>query len=112
MNDKHDAEKILERLRIGPGAGVKRSVMERFNERFGAVRDTRPPIFFWRRPVPLYLAVAAVIAALLVAAPVQNRLFPRDDRRYAHQESGKTVNSASTVEAADIRWNIAHSDFI
>lgn len=111
MNDKHDIEKILARYRISPGANVKREVLARFNDRFGATGAAPRPVAFWRRPVPLYFAVAAVVAALLVAVPMQNRLLPHGgaDRQ---REAARPGDSGGTSELSDFEWNIAHSDLI
>lgn len=111
MNDKHNIEKTLARYRILPGVNVKRAVLARFNERFGAAGAAPRPVAFWRRPVPLYFAVAAVVAALLVAVPIQNRLLPHGgaDR---HREAVRPGDSGGTSELSDLEWHIAHSDLI
>ena len=112
MKEKHDIEKILMRYRRVPGANVKRSVLKRFNDRFGAAGSDPLPIRFWRRPVPLYLAVAAVVAAVLVVAPIQNRFFPRGAQPENRRETIRPVDSGAVFDTSDLKWNIAHNDLI
>lgn len=112
MNDKHDIEKILANCRVSPGARVRRSVLERFNSRFGTAGRVSRTAPFWMRPVPLYLAAAAVLAALLVAVPIQQRLLPHAGTGERHREAARPGDTDPVFDAQQIEWNVAESDLI
>ena len=64
MNDHRDIEKTLKRFRHRPDPRVRRSVMARFSDKLGPTRAGGRAVFFWTRPVPLYLAAAALVVAV------------------------------------------------
>jgi hypothetical protein len=107
--EKYDIEEILRRFGGGPGPEVKRAVLERCHKRFGRSGIATKDVAFWKKPVPLYLAAAAVLAALILAVPIQYRLLPHSER-WEPQEG--TPQTGAVTEAADFEWESAPSDLI
>lgn len=112
MNDKYDIEKILGRFRAGPGERVKRSVMARYAQHTGEAGTAQTDAPVWKRPVPFYLAAAAVVAALLIALPVQRALIAPAGPEKRPGRTEVTGPAGDTAEALDLEWTVAENDLI
>jgi len=75
--------------------------MSAYDEAFGGGRAKQGPVAFWKRPVPLYAAAAALVVMIGVSfvagqrAPVQG-----------------TTPADGAVTSADIEWSAAENDLL
>jgi hypothetical protein len=95
MNRKLDIEDLLMRFRITPGERVKRAVLARFAERRGGAGAAPGRMSVWRRPVPLYAAVALVLLAAGLSFAGGQRL----SRSELVQDSSSTALQDSLIGA-------------
>ncbi|MDD3642886.1 MAG: hypothetical protein PHQ19_05435 [Candidatus Krumholzibacteria bacterium] len=79
MNGKIDIERLLMRIRTGIDPRVKRAVLSRYDQRFGSAQGSAGTVRLWRRPVPFYLAAAAVLAVAVLSF-AGGRRFPHAER--------------------------------
>jgi hypothetical protein len=124
MRDDFDVEDVLRRYKAEPGARVKKEVLSRFagmrgNEaRLTEARDTgtretgtarRRAPGWWKRPVPLYAAAAALVI-------VMGFSFAAGERRARVERqssmAGDTLQTENTRGAADTKWVAAENDLL
>ncbi len=112
-----DIEEELKNYRIDLGRRVKRSVMNRYAQKYGRRSSPSLLLSFWRRPIPVYLG-ALLIAAAVVASffagratlprrsSVTEPIFPREQRTNLSREP-----SGDTPAERALQWEPASRDF-
>ena len=109
MNDNFDVEGFLRRSPVGPDSGVKRSVMARFEDKSGTRRRSPGRTAFWKRPVPLYAAVAGLILSIGIAFLAGRGTTWFDRRGDAVREESPQVR---VNERAEPEWVVAENDLL
>jgi hypothetical protein len=104
MKRDSDIERLLKRYPSDPGPEVKRSVLGRFSRAFAYGRSPGHEVGFWKRPIPLYAAAAAVILALGLS------FFA--GRWATAPEMPERVDSIRPAAAAAVTWEAAVNDLL
>ena len=109
MNDKLNIEDLLKRFRRDPAPRVKRAVLSRYAELCGRRRTPAVAERLWRRPVPLYFALALIVVAAGLSFIGGQQL----SRREASPRDTSTVAQDTTTGAPlEQQWKYAPSDIL
>jgi hypothetical protein len=92
---------------MGLDDAVRGKVLSRYGRVFGAPRRGADSIVFWRRPIPLYLTVAGVLAAASIAFYAGMRVPGASDES---QPIPRPLRDAAAVTAGDLEWETAPND--
>jgi len=107
MSDRHDIEETLRRFRHDTDARARDAVMSSYRDAFpGGAPPRRAG--FWKRPIPLYAALAAVVVMVGLSF-VAGRHLPGARGGQSGLPSAPTGETV-TPAAADIEWTRAESD--
>lgn len=109
MKDDFDIEDALRRYRIDPSSRVKRSVLSRFTDTFGARSVAGRPIAFWKRPVPVYLVTAIIIIAAGLSFFAGQKMPQREKEPSVLHERLQETEMTKTQE---LKWEVAHNDLL
>ncbi len=109
MNDNFDIEEVLKRFRHEPDEKTKQSVLSSFRRAHASSGSHRPTAGFWRRPVPLYLAAAAILVLGVLSFVVGQRTRRADGRSAI---SGGLYQENGLVGSEEIKWIPAENDLL
>jgi hypothetical protein len=109
MNNDNDIEERLRNSRVGPDDEVKRNVLSRYGRTFGTPLRGAGSIVFWRRPIPLYLTAAGVLAAALIAFYAGMRVPGASDDS---QLIPLPLRGDAAITAGDLEWETAPNDVL
>jgi len=104
MTDERHIEDTLKQFAHEPAPGSKQTVMAAYRE----AQAARPPVPFWKRPIPLY--AAAVIVAVLVAASFL--AGQRSSTVPENRTSASLENADGVVTSQEIQWRPAQNDLL
>jgi hypothetical protein len=106
MKDDFDPEDVLRRYEADPSAKVKRTVLDRFGKEH-AERTRRPG--FWKRPVPLYAAAAALVIVMGFSYTAGERRARAEGHPHV---TGDTLQTGHTSKTGDVEWVSAENDLL
>lgn len=109
MNRDFDIEDILKRYDCEPGENTKRSVLDRFRQTHPVDAPGRDSRGFWRKPVPVYVAAAALMV-LAGFAFLAGRQSARSEAPPGL--SGKATDERAVVTPEAIEWVAAENDLL
>lgn len=107
MKDDHDIEDILRNNDLHPSARVKQRVLSEFKRAAGSDSASVVPMSFWRRPVPLYAAVASMVVLVALSFVAGTKSARPDKLPIATQE---LTPPAEIKSAQDIAWHVTERD--
>ena len=109
MRDDFDIEDALRRHRCDPSPRVKQSVLAELDRtrRHGSIH--RGAAGFWKRPVPLYVAAAALVIVVGLAFAA-GRMTSWTDRQSGL--SGEPSREKNDITSRDIHWVAAENDLL
>lgn len=106
MSDHEDIEEILKRFHHEPGPRVREQIMAAYGASHRPGRGWKR-LSFWRRRIPLYAAVGALVIAAGVSFIAGQRLGGSTSRA----ENGQSVRDDGAASDA-IEWSVAESDVL
>jgi hypothetical protein len=112
MNDEREIERLLRKFDAGPGVRVKNAVVSEFNRFFNKTHESRSPVGFWQRPIPMYAVLLCLGLALGAAFVAGRTTVPRGEIRQTTGEQTVQEPVPGTVftSADDIEWIVTQRD--
>ena len=109
MNDKLNIEDLLKRFRCDPSPVVKRAVMSRYAELCGRGRLATAAQRLWRRPVPLYFALALIVVAAGLSFVGGQQLSRRE---VSPRDTSTVAQDTTTGASFEPQWKYAPNDIL
>lgn len=109
MNDDIDIEETLQRYPSDPGPRVKRSVLSRFARTVGSGRTVNHSAGLWKRPIPLYAAVATMVIVVGLSFFAGQK---SSSRQRPVDPSPKSPQTLKVTTIPEVTWEVAPNDIL
>ena len=105
MNKKNDLESLLKQYECSPRPQVNRSLLSHYTQTYGLRKTT----VLWKRPVPLYKAVVAVVFAVLLSFFAGKTMFVKGE---FHEEVSEPIKGKFATSKQNIKPVIALNELL
>jgi anti-sigma-K factor RskA len=109
MTDDKHIEETLKHYRSDPGPQVRQSVMSRFARAIGDRTPEDDPVPFWKRPIPAYVAAAAIVVAVGLSFVAGQRTTPPEHRL---DSANEYVTDSAPADSLGLTWEVALRDLL